>query len=162
VEGTLTLLSATLPAEVRANLNRVALPDPRNLAGSYFAGDPIPGIPSDKIYNWELGYAWGAKLKLTELSGHLDAVARIRILFFKKTFRHQFAKWDGFGPQEFVLIGGSGGAPLNASSDYGKFAERIAHTGIPLLTPADVPAAPDPSLVYPDKLGEECPPPPPL
>jgi hypothetical protein len=154
IEGTLTLFGAVLSGEARANLVRTSLDDPRNLEESYFNGPPVQNMPTDKVYHWDTGYKWGARLNLNELSGKIDLVARIRLLFFKKTYAYRLTEWEGFTQELFLLVGGSG-APLNENADYGTHADRIAHTGVSAISDGARPTTPNPLLPFPGKVGNE-------
>jgi hypothetical protein len=45
------------------------------------------------------------------LSGRLDLQARVRLLFFKKTFRKVIAQWSGTDPITYAFMGALTGAP---------------------------------------------------
>lgn len=156
IEGSLQLVSASLPLDARIVASRIGEPDPRDLASSDWAGEPIAGIPTNKVWKWKYGWAYGAHLSLEAMKGQIDAAVRVRFLFVKKTFRKRITKWKGYS-KTFRIIGKEGGDPLTGADDLGNFVDKVAYTRGEPLTGAEVIARPNPDAFYPDVLGrEEC------
>ncbi len=156
IEGTLQLLSLSLPLDARLVASRVGEPDPRDLASSDWAGAPIEGMPTNKVWKWKYGWAYGAHLDITAMQGEIDAALRVRFLFVKKTFRKRITKWNGYS-KTFTIAGAEGGEPLTGASDMGAFVDKVAYTHVDPLDGSDVIERPDPDAFYPDVLGrEEC------
>jgi hypothetical protein len=128
LEGKVDLLTISLPSGVVAAAMRVSLPDPRSTVGTDYEGPVKQGMLAAN-YKWVTGWNWEQKLQLTELAGNLSIAARIRILFFKKTFKFKLFEWPGY-TQEYILVGAAGGNALEYFGDYGKQADDMAYAEI--------------------------------
>ncbi|HEX4338870.1 MAG TPA: LamG domain-containing protein [Polyangiaceae bacterium] len=157
VQGEVTLLDVTVPTKVQATLQRVTVPDSRNLAASDWAGQPVAGLPANNAYQWETGWSLASNVDLHELDGQLDLALRVHLLFFSHTFKLKVADWKGFH-QSFPLAGDAAGNPITGPTNFGVYASPDAVTQTAALTAGDVPAHSDPTLAYPGKLspGEPC------
>ena len=152
-----TMVALTWPCSSAAA--RTSDPDSRDVSQTDFAGVPFDGMDQQNTQHWRYGWAAGARLIIDGLNGQLDAVARVRLLFVRKTFRRNITKWTGF-KKVIPILAVSGGIgqdddPIVATDDFGVYADRIAHTNvIPLDTTAII-GNPDPDAHYPTSLGQE-------
>lgn len=156
VLGELELLSFTTPLFAGFGLSRETFVDPRNPASSgLFGPASLNSLFGGKgIAKWRSTARYGAGLELSTLSGQIDLAVRIRLLFFKKTFRKKIAKWDGFS-KRYEFVGELGSPSQNTSEfDYALptvpfpavdntqvFSEGVLAPEVPLneLGPADFP-----------------------
>jgi F5/8 type C domain len=156
IEGTVNLLSISLPMDARISATRTDSPDSRDVQASPYAGPAIPGV-ANTVKKWQFGGAFGIRAKLSALDGEMDGAIRIRILFAHKTFKKRFFKWKGLLDVDKVIVGGQAGAPLKHRDDLGINASRIAFTGVEPVSATDVPANPSPNAFLIGNLtGESC------
>jgi hypothetical protein len=153
VEGSVSILSLSLPIEGRVSAMRKREPDTRDVAASDFAGPPIQGY-SILTENMHYGWAYGSRLQLSALDGRLDAAVRIRLLFARKTFRKTLTRWRGL-QAVWNIASDSSGQALSGVEDFGKWATRIAVTGIPKVTTDEPVATPNPNAIFTGILGSE-------
>jgi len=114
IEGSLQLVTLSLPLDARIVASRVGTPDPRDRANSDWNGAIIEGMPTNKVWEWKWGWAYGAHLDIEAMNGQIDAALRVRFLFVKKTFRKRITKWTGYS-KSFAIIGHEGGDPLTGA-----------------------------------------------
>jgi len=148
VEGTLELIDTTASFEAVGALMLVSEPDPRDLAASDWAGDPIPGIPVNQVFRWVHGWAYVAHAALSVLDGAIDLVARVGVDPFEVSFRENLVEWQG-ASWEASLVEGD---PADMRDNFGASADPIAMTRV---GPSSAPAAPPASnlaLEYDDDL----------
>jgi len=121
VQGQLKLLEVDVPLHAGVKLQRVAYADPRDFASSGLFGVPTSGaqpglLGGGSLHRWTANWNYGAGLKLETMSGQVDLAARIRLLFFKKTFRKKIASWKGF-TQTYAFVG-TIGSPLDGTKSF--------------------------------------------
>jgi len=137
VEGDLLLLGVSAPLTTGIELLKNSYTDfrPPDSSGLYGV---VSGHPSllggSSMRRWTADWTYGAGVKLETLSGKLSLAARVRLLFFSKTFRKKLADWKGFEKKfEFV---GKLGSPNRNSRTF-----DLALTDIPFPEPSNVEAA---------------------
>jgi len=150
LEGSVTVLGLSVPIDARAAAVRRLETDTRDLAGTDYAGPLIEGL-EPQLYHWFYGGAYGGRINLQALNGDIDAVARVRVFFVRKTFRKRLARLKGF-TKTLVAVGDEFGEPLREREDFGPFADEIAFTGVTPLTAGEISANPNPSAIYPGTL----------
>lgn len=101
IGGELTLIEIEIPVRGGAEVIgeqlddtrplQLALPDGGNQDLSEFADDVLPLLTT----RWSGGFYYGAGMRVGMLSGNVNLQARIRLLFYKKTFKKILAKWNG-------------------------------------------------------------------
>lgn len=156
LEGTLQMLTISLPLDARIVASRIGEADPRDVANSDWAGSPIDQPSLNKAWKWKYGWAFGAHLDIEAMKGQIDAALRVRFLFVKKTFRKRITKWSGY-TKRFSIVGKEYGDPLTGVNDLGAFVDKVAYTHGTPLNGQEVIRQPDPDAYYPDVLGrEEC------
>lgn len=152
VEGTLRLIHVGTTANIGMTLKGQLLDDPRPIGD--WAGTALPGFPS-KIVTWQAPWQYGASLKLESLSGHFDLAARIRLFFFKKTFRKRLFSWTGF-EDNFDLTSG-GAAAKGDTADFGKFGDAQVVTEVQTVNAATPVETPDIEADFAGNIaGESC------
>lgn len=131
IEGKLELLGLSVPSEITAALMRVRGPmkDP---TGTDWDGTPVPGVEASS-YRWITGIHYGSKLNLGSLSGQIDLAARVKLLFFKKTFRQKLVEWKGL-EQSFTLVGDGAGAALNYANHTGSASDNVGYPQVDAVT----------------------------
>lgn len=106
VEGELRLIGVSAPLHATIALSRNTYSDPRSFSSSGIFGfvNDGPGLLTrGALQKWNAGWGYGAGVVLETLSGKINLAARIRLLFFKKTFRKKIAEWKGLTTKyEFV------------------------------------------------------------
>jgi hypothetical protein len=151
LEGSVTVLGLSVPIDARAAAVRRLETDTRDLAGTDYAGPLIKGL-EPQVYHWFYGGAYGGKLVLKPvLQGDLDAVARVRVFFVRKTFRKRLARLKGF-TKTLVAVGDEFGEPLREREDFGPFADEFAFSGVTPLAVGEIPANSNSSAIYPGTL----------
>jgi hypothetical protein len=153
VEGTVSIFAISLPAEARLSVVRKRDPDTRPTSSSVFAGESLDGFGLFSE-NTKLGFGFGSRLQLSALDGRVDLAARVRLLFVRKTFRKTIANWRGF-QKVFNVMSTQQGEAISGVEDFGKFAPRVAVTGIENLTTDEPVASPNPDAIYTGILGSE-------
>lgn len=158
VEGQLLVLRVTQPTDMRMNLVRQTLDDPRNVEASAWAGEPFEDGPPQKVYDWKWGINYGSRIDLEALSGTVNLAARVKLLFVKKTFRKKLFDWEGY-KHSFFLVGGDlagePGNPLRGDTLFGTYGDPVALSTLPRLTGDEEILNPDATAVYPGLLGNE-------
>ncbi|HYP99040.1 MAG TPA: PQQ-binding-like beta-propeller repeat protein [Polyangiaceae bacterium] len=107
IEGDLLLLGVSAPMQTGVTLTRRQFAEPRSFSSSGLFGvvNGHPGLLGDTSFRqWTINWQHGASVNLETLSGKLDLACRVRLLFFKKTFRKKIADWKGF-TKTFDFIG---------------------------------------------------------
>lgn len=106
VEGELRLIGVSAPLHATIALSRNGYSDPRPFDSSGIFGFVSDGpglLTSSNLQKWNAGWGYGAGVVLETLSGKINLAARVRLLFFKKTFRKKIAEWNGLTTKyEFV------------------------------------------------------------
>jgi hypothetical protein len=143
-------MSAHVPIIARVAAVRRPKDDTRSLAGTDYDGADLEGFRRQNM-DWFYGGAWGGKMNLSTLDGQIDGVARVRFLFFKKTFRQKIYDFKGF-TGEFISFGGSAGDPLTVAETYGSLSDSFAFTDINPLNGTEVISNPDLNRNYPHTL----------
>jgi hypothetical protein len=128
----------------------VAEPDTRDIQQSAFAGAEDPDFPHDKVYRWKAGLSYSVDARLAALKGQLNAAARVKVLFYRKTFKTQIAQFAGF-QEAFRLAGG----PILGELDLGNESEAVGNTKLEPFTTADLPANPNPNAHLFTPIGSE-------
>jgi hypothetical protein len=110
VNGQLHLVTFTSKLEGSLHL-RQGKPkaDPRTTIDSSYLASKTSGFTGKGAFHagwdsfpWELSWGFNAGGKLSLLSGEIDIMARVRIAFFKKTFKRRLAHWKGKTLPEFT------------------------------------------------------------
>lgn len=101
IGGELTLVEIEIPVKGGAEIRGQRIDDDRPLqlelpdGGiqdlSDLAGDVIPLLST----RWTGGFWYGAGMRVQILSGNVNLQARVRLLFFKKTWKKVLASWEG-------------------------------------------------------------------
>jgi hypothetical protein len=138
VQGQLTALDLALPLDAGIMAARRSNQDVREAirAGSEYAGPPFQGVPLPVNLNWRYAYTFGGALEATLMKGSLDAVARLRILWYRKTFKKHIVSWKGI-TEKFAIAGGASYEPLVGVEDIGDAADPIPHVPVQPIAPAD-------------------------
>jgi hypothetical protein len=128
VEGQVTFFDLGVPVYTNISLTgdsftdleaRNELGSTRDASTSDWAGNSV-GIPHDHVYKWGLNWTFGSRLEISTLSGKLNAAARVRFLFFSKTFRKKLLEWQGPSlsiPIAEATFDVSGGLPIPSGPD---------------------------------------------
>ena len=149
IEGQLDLLTLKTPFDVHAGMARETRDDPRTPDNP-----PDEELGGGKSYRWNTGWGYGGQLHLQYLSGKISLAARIKILFYKKTFRLKLVDWDGF-EHTWVLFGDESGAPLVGDQPLGVTADKVGYTYPEnIIAPTDAPAGS--TATYPERLSGTC------
>jgi hypothetical protein len=156
VEGTLTLLTVDPSLNIGMTLQADLADDIRDVGA--WTGDALPGFPR-KVPEWQAPWRFGAHLSLSTLSGHFDAVARLRLFFVKKTWRKQIFAWKGFGLEKDLTLGGAD-SPLTKTgpeSNFGKFGDAVTYSAVKNVTLADAPTNANPDVPFKGRVpGSPC------
>jgi hypothetical protein len=155
IEGSLSLLDVGLTLDARVGAMRRSDDDTRDRTGTDFAGAIISGF-EPKTYSWKYAFVYGGQLTLSTLKGNLDAVARIKIAFFSRTFRKNLKHGNGFS-KSFNLVSGVAGDPLTGIEAYGSLANSFAFSDLARLSGTELIANPDVSALYPKTLDRSAP-----
>jgi hypothetical protein len=161
VEGKLTALDLAAPIDAGIVAARRSNVDAREAirAGSEYAGPLFPNLDLPKSVNWRYGYTFGGALEATLMKGKLDAVARLRILWARKTFKKHIVSWKGI-TNKFAIAGGASYEPLVGVEDIGEAVDPIPHVPVQPLDERDwAPTSPPDffpyELPYPQYEGRE-------
>ncbi len=138
IEGKVQLLGVAVPSEITAALMRVRGPM-KDASGTDWDGTPVPGVEASS-YRWITGIHFGSKLTLDSLSGNISLAARVKLLFFKKTFRQKLLEWTGLA-QEFTLVGDGTGKALNYANHTGSTSDNVGYTQVDAVSEAQANAA---------------------
>jgi len=144
VEGSVTLFGFNMPAKLQVVAARIAEPDTRSVQQSQFAGEEDPNFPSNVTHHWRAALTYSVDADLTALNGEIDLAARIKVLFFKKTFKRKLASLKGI-QKTFHLAGG----PLWGELDLGLESDPVAYTKVGDLTVADLPTVTNTRALFP-------------
>jgi hypothetical protein len=105
-----------------------------------FLGIPYPDLSFEpKKYRWELNYDLGAQLLGEALSGNIDVRARVRFLFFSKTWSKVFVRIKGFSLNANFAVEGTAGEIENLY-DLGSLVPEITFPLLPYVTDQVMPA----------------------
>ena len=157
IEGLVKVVDIKVPNDLRVNLVRVAMDDPRDRESSDWSGELLEGAPPAKVYDWQWSASYGSRIDLEALSGAINLAARVRLLFFKKTFRKRLFDWTGYTHSFFLAGEQTDGHPLRGDILFGTYADPVAFAEIPRLAGNEVINSPDMGAKYPGVLGnEEC------
>lgn len=142
VEADLVLVGTSIPISASIGIERVAVDDPRVLDGtlsaSPYAGEFLDSVDpkfaplSGKNFAWDAAWSLKGDALFDLLSGRMNAAARIRLLFVKKTFRKEVVSWKGIN-LSVPLVGVEGSVPgvtdaLEGLSDIGELALPLPFT----------------------------------
>ncbi len=119
IEGDLLLLGVSAPMQTGVTLTRRQFTEPRSFSSSglFSVVNGHPGLLGNTSFRqWTVNWTHGASVNLETLSGKLDLAARVRLLFFKKTFRKKLADWTGY-KKTFDFIGHAN-APMLGEKTY--------------------------------------------
>lgn len=156
VEGDLLLIKVEPAFKVGMTLQGQKVQDTRDIGE--WTGALLPGFPR-QIANWQAPWSFGASLTLSTLDGHFDAVARLKLFFFTKTFRKQIFAWKGPSFTQELTAGGSL-SPMarNATeSDFGGHGDAVAYTGVANVAASEIPAGADFNAPFGSRIpGEPC------
>jgi hypothetical protein len=146
VEGQLRLIGVSAPVYAEVGLARRSFQDPREPDSSGLFASVIDGPPllgNGSMQNWSAGWGYGSSVVLDSLAGKINLAARVRLGFFKKTFRKRIADWEGATTRyDFV---GSRGVPLGGNTE-----SDVAHDDVPYPGLGDLEAAFDATPLGPD------------
>jgi hypothetical protein len=98
IEGQLRLIGVSAPLTAGIELTRTGYSDSRPFDSSGLFGFVSSGpslLRAGTQQKWNASWDYGAGVRLDTLSGKISLAARIRLLFFKKTFRKKIAEWAG-------------------------------------------------------------------
>jgi hypothetical protein len=107
IEGQLRLIGVSAPLHATLGLSRTPFLDPRSFDSSGLFGFVSDGpslLRNGTMQKWNANWGYGAGVVLDTLSGKINLAVRIRLLFFKKTFRKKIAEWDGL-TKTFEFVG---------------------------------------------------------
>lgn len=154
IEGRLEIIRMGLPIEARAGFGRYAQVDQRDIQAIY-PGPTHPDMDLFKVYKVGRAFALGISAELHAMDGEVNFAARVRLGFFKKTFRHKLASFKGIHRQ-FVIFGRVWGDPIIDNDDIGIIGPDVGYTLLPPLGDT-IPIPPDPNyeLKYPSPIGSE-------
>jgi hypothetical protein len=158
VEGQIMVLKVTQPTDLRFNLVRQSMADPRDVEASHWAGEPFDDGPARQVFDWKWGINYGSRVDVEALSGVVNLAARVRVLFVKKTFRKRLFDWTGYQHSFFLAGGdlaGEPGNPLRGDTEFGTYGDPIALSKLPRLTGNEEIVNPDATAVYNGLLGNE-------
>ncbi len=104
IGGELMLVDLQTPLAAGVTLTQAQEADPRTVPA------PITGLPyafdfGPQTGHWTGDWTFGAGARAEFLSGKIDLQARVRMLFFKKTFKKVIAKWDSSGQLDYQFTG---------------------------------------------------------
>jgi Ca2+-binding RTX toxin-like protein len=149
VEGKLNLITVDPSLKVGITLQGQVTADPRSLDGTAWAGPALLGFPQQAV-KWQVPWHYGAYLDLQSLDGTFDAVARINLFFFKKTFRKNIFRWSGLHFRKELTSGGSDSPMARSAEDssFGQFGDLVGFTGVAPVSLADAPSNGDVNAIY--------------
>jgi hypothetical protein len=167
IGGELVLVDFSTPltggVELRQQPSAETRPSP--FPGADYAFESVPGAPAGfapfgaRGYDWTASWVYGARAHLETLSGQIDLQARVRLLFFKKTFKKKIADWPGF-EFDYVFVGGAGESePLAGAPDFGQVGEEAYYVDPDWMTANIQIAAMTTDEAPPDALAPCTPPP---
>ena len=119
IEGNLLLLKVSTPLFTGISLKRSVISDPREFSSSglFATVGGRPGLlGGGAMRRWTMNWDYGSSAILETLSGRVDLAARVRLLFFKKTFRKKIADWKGF-ERRYSFVGQLG-SPMSGSRTF--------------------------------------------
>jgi hypothetical protein len=89
------------------------------------------------------------------LSGRIDLQARVKLGFFKKTFRKKLADWPGIGPIPFDFVGGEIPLTSPVGMTFGEFGEDSEYVD-PTWLDQNLQPPQDPAVIDVPGLGAVC------
>lgn len=110
IGGELTLIDLEIPIRGGGEVRGERIPDTRPLQldlgnGAYQdISDLANGVERLLNTRWNAGFYYGAGMHAEILAGNINLQARIRLLFFSKTFKKILASWSGI-PFDLSFVG---------------------------------------------------------
>lgn len=127
-DGQVLLLRQSIPTSLVATAMRLGETAPRTTPPGEWEGDAMPRLSN--TYRWVQGAAFGSQYELEALSGRLELAARVRLRFFKRTWKKKLFGWTGFTAKFPLVGGGIGDGALNPADDLGVDGEKFPYRTI--------------------------------